>query len=358
MDMSYYNLLKSINKNHKNLIDPDSIPFIVSRSNIKQFGDLRTKTAALRNTLKQLRDFKENQLKAARIRSYEEIRCTNFAEHKAAFISSALNRTKRCIVLDRAMSTDINGTECLLTDPRQVKEAVIKHYKTFAGSPPSITNTRASMNNRWNNEYSPLTNINERIYSNLLAEVTDEEWSLAISSLPNNKAASLSQIPYEMLKHLSDNAALYLRNMVSNCFATSFIPNEWKQAIIYPIPKPQDWNCYLKNTRPITLLDTARKLTTRIMYNRISAVLAKHEVLTGGNFAGLPGGSCNPPTAILEAIINDAQKHAKPLFLFQQDISKAFDSMDTNMLRLAIEHLKIPNRFINLTIEFFSNRTN
>src|SRR3954452_15251420 len=32
--------------------------------------------------------------------------------------------------------------------------------------------------------------------------------------------------------------------------------------------------------------------------------------------------------------------------------------MDTNMLRLAMERLKIPNRFINLTIEFFSNRTN
>src|SRR4051812_6569966 len=256
------------------------------------------------------------------------------------------------------MSTDVNGTECLLTDPRRVKEAVIKHYKTFAGSPPSITNTRASMNNRWSNEYSPLTNINERIYSNLLAEVTDEEWSLAISSLLNNKAAGLSQIPYEMLKHLTDNAALYLRNMVSNCFATSFIPDEWKQAIIYPIPKPQDWNCYLKNTRPITLLDTARKLTTRIMYNRISAVLAKHKVLTGGNFAGLPGGSCNPPIAILEAIINDAQKHDKCLFLFQQDISKAFDSMDTNMLRLAMERLKIPKRFIDLTLEFFSDRTN
>src|SRR4051794_1481683 len=122
-----------------------------------------------------------------------------------------------------------------------------------------------------------------------------------------------------MLKHLLDNTSIYLRNMISNCFAISFIPAEWKQAIIYPIPKPQDWNCFLKNTRPITLLDTARKLTTRIMYNRNSVVLVKYEVLTGGNFARLPGGSYNPPIAILEAIINDAQNITN-LYFFSNKI--------------------------------------
>ena len=102
-DHSLYNLLKAINTKHNNQINPDSIPFLVSHSNIRRFNKLRLDTTALRNTLKQLRDFKENQLKADQIKSYEELRCTNFAEQKAAFISSALNRTKRCIVLNRAM---------------------------------------------------------------------------------------------------------------------------------------------------------------------------------------------------------------------------------------------------------------
>src|SRR3954467_14618284 len=86
------------------------------------------------STIKQLRDFKESQLKAVQIHSYEELRCTNFAEQKAAFISSALNRTKRCIVLDRAMSTNANEDECLITDPKEVKKATIKHFRTIASS--------------------------------------------------------------------------------------------------------------------------------------------------------------------------------------------------------------------------------
>ena len=61
---------------------------------------------------------------------------------------------------------------------------------------------------------------------------------------------------------------------------------------------------------------------------------------------------------LLENIMNDAKTHNKPLFIFLQDISKAFDSMDPRMLRLAMARLRIPTTFINLTLELFTNRYN
>src|SRR5436853_727538 len=139
---------------------------------------------------------------------------------------------------------------------------------------------------------------------------------------------------------------------------TSFVPSAWRDASVYPIPKPTEWHCFLKNTRPITLFETARKLLTKLMYRRLSAILVQYKVLKGGNFAGLPGGSCDPPIIALEAILQDAKSFNKPLFIFQQDISKAFDSIDTNMLRLAILRLKIPARFVDLTLDLLSNRFN
>src|SRR5437870_4155054 len=94
------------------------------------------------------------------------------------------------------------------------------------------------------------------------------------------------------------------------------------------------------------------------MYRRLSDILVKYKVLKGSNFAGLPGGSCDPPICALENILQDAKSFNKPLFIFQQDISKAFDSIDTNMLRLAMSRLRIPARFVDLTIDLFSNRFN
>ena len=105
----------------------------------------------------------------------------------------------------------------------------------------------------------PDDTIDPLIYQDLLAPPSDDEWKETINSLPNNKAAGTSRIPYELFKHLSDNASLYLKHLVTECFNTSEIPLQWKDATIYSIPKPYDWNCYLSNTRPICCLTLLEK---------------------------------------------------------------------------------------------------
>jgi hypothetical protein len=355
---SFRSCLVAINKAYDSPLQLDDIPLWITRSSHSAFVALRRSVAGIRNHVRKICVAKENILTAERIQSFELLRCTNFATHKAAFIASSLNRTKRCIILDRAMAKSASNEDVLITDPAQIKLLAASHFQSVAGVPPVNTPSLASMSDRWHRLYSPMQSVNASIYANLTALVTDDEWNSALASLPNGKAPGLSNIPYEMLKQLPVTALSYLRDIVNLCLESSFIPSQWKDATIYPIPKPQEWNCFLQNTRPITLLDTARKLLTRIMYRRLSKALVDHQVLTGKNFAGLPGCSCDPPIATLEAIIRDASAKSKPLFIFQQDISKAFDSMDPNMLRLAMERLKIPLRFINLTLELFTGRWN
>src|SRR5256714_14340062 len=97
---------------------------------------------------------------------------------------------------------------------------------------------------------------------------------------------------------------------------------------------------------------------TKIMNKRLSSILAANSVLKGNNYTDLPGSNCASLIAILELIIQDAKSHNKPLFIFLQDISKAFDSMDVNMLQLAMQRIKIPLGFIRLVINLFTDRYN
>src|SRR3954469_18705611 len=97
---------------------------------------------------------------------------------------------------------------------------------------------------------------------------------------------------------------------------------------------------------------------TKIMTNRLASILSTHNIFRGNNYAGLPGGSCHTPIHVLESIIHNSNTHNKPLFIFLQDISKAFDSIDINMLKLAMQRLRIPQGFIKLTLNLFTSRSN
>ena len=139
------------------------------------------------------------------------------------------------------------------------------------------------------------------------------------------------------------------------CFQLAIIPDEWKQAHIYPILKPMEWQCDITKTRPLTLLDTLRKVVMKIITNRFSKIMAKHCVLHGNNFAGLPGGSTEIPIKLMNMIIEDVKEHNKPIWILLQDLSKAYDRVNLVILQKAMERVKIPTTCINFILDFFTS---
>ncbi|GBC19727.2 reverse transcriptase family protein [Rhizophagus irregularis DAOM 181602=DAOM 197198] len=88
---------------------------------------------------------------------------------------------------------------------------------------------------------------------------------------------------------------------------------------------------------------------------------ADNQVLQGGNFAGLPGGSTDIPIKMLDAILHQRRfdkTDDQDLWIVSQNISKAFDSIDLNMLRLALIRLHIPSLLIKFIINHFTRRNN
>src|SRR3989337_3029498 len=148
----------------------------------------------------------------------------------------------------------------------------------------------------------------------------------------NNKAAGTSGISYEMIKHLGPITQQFLWKFVSDCISTTLIPDEWRDAYVYPIPKPKEWNCELTNTRPITLLETARKLMVKILNHRLANIFALHKVLQGNQFAGIPGSSTMDPIQIMNELIEDAKERHKHLWIVYQNMSKCYDRVNVYML--------------------------
>ncbi|CAB4409468.1 unnamed protein product [Rhizophagus irregularis] len=173
------------------------------------------------------------------------------------------------------------------------------------------------------------------------------------------KAAAITHFQ-NVFKVLSDTALEFLCDLMNRCLDSSDIPEDWRLASIAPIPKPHEFDALLKNTRPITLLETARKLLVKIVNNRLSNILSSHRVLQGNNFAGLPGSFVSTPINVLDGIIKSHRlsRSSQELWILSQDISKAFDSIDLRMLRLAFNRLRFPDNLSNFIISLFTNRKN
>ena len=124
----------------------------------------------------------------------------------------------------------------MLTEPIDVNQAAIKHFQTAAGT----INEHRTIPQDWIEEYTPIAHIDELIYDPLTNEINHEEFLNIIAELPNNKACGPTTISNEMIKHFPESMLQLTRRLFNDCLRLNDIPNEWKNATIYPIPKPKE----------------------------------------------------------------------------------------------------------------------
>jgi len=265
-------------------------------------------------------------------------------------IDSVLDRTKKKIVIDRIM---VNGN--LVTDPDTVKLETVKHFQSCTGDPPS---TSTVIPDEWKSQYLPQDHVQPSWYSTLMDPISLEEWMNIVKESPNNKASGPSGITYELIKHLGTTMQKSLLHLINACIRLSVIPADWLDAFVYPIPKPTEWQHELKHTRPITLLEVPRKLMVKALNTRLSNLMALHPILKGQQFAAKPGASTMEPIRIMNEIIDDAKENNKELWILFQDLSKCYDRVDINILRKAMQRIKLPDSFTNLITSLFIKRSN
>ncbi|CAB4443464.1 unnamed protein product [Rhizophagus irregularis] len=355
---TYLIRLNNICLTYKNIFaTPISLPSFLCEGRSDDFASLLKSLENMTLLLRGLLLLKEREFQTSSIQAKIDARNDNFTNDVSAFIESALSRTRRRIVLDRVF-VDHPTRLTLLTSPDDIDKEVIDHFQNFVPITSSPPSSIRDLPDRWSNVYEPLVDVNPNIFDSLMNPPALEEWSSTISSMPNDKAPGPSMISYEMLKHLGPHASSLLLNLVGTCLSDANIPDLWRHATIFPIPKPHEWKCQLKNTHPITLLEVIRKALVKLFYNRLAPLLASHNILQGGNFAGLPDGSCRDPIITLESIIHDSVVTKNPLWILSQDISKAFDSVDLTMLKFALQRLRLPNNAIQFLLSLFMAQSN
>lgn len=172
----------------------------------------------------------------------------------------------------------------------------------------------------------------------LLSPISTIETAGAIGCLRNNKATGPNQIKAEQLKHAGHAYAQFLTTLFNSIFErNASVPaiNEANQATLNKPGKPFD----VTQTRPITLLNMERKVLELILLHRLQPVLEPY--LDPEQSAYRSERSTTDILWTYRWLGAIAQKYRAQFHILGLDLSKAFDSIDRNLLVTKITDLNI-----------------
>ncbi|KAG9302953.1 hypothetical protein G9A89_022370 [Geosiphon pyriformis] len=121
----------------------------------------------------------------------------------------------------------------------------------------------------------------------------------------------------------------------------SNLPDGKKEAWVFMIPKPYKWESVFINTHSIALIETAHKVLSKILSDRISLAYSKFDVLHGDNFSVLKG-------TTIQSLI----------FAVGSDMHKAYNSVGWEHFKRSLVRIKMCDSFIRFFGFIYNSRTN
>ena len=127
-------------------------------------------------------------------------------------------------------------------------------------------------------------------------------------------------------------------------------PDKLKIAKIIPIFKAEDPNFFV-NYRPISLLSNFSKFFEKVMYNRLVEFAEKHDILYRCQFGFRKNHSTSHALIYLVNKIASAIDQHETTVGVYLDLSKAFDTLDHQILFAKLEHYGI----CDVTLQWFKS---
>ena len=202
---------------------------------------------------------------------------------------------------------------------------------------------------------NPVDYIQQDIINTLYFDpVTENEICKIIGSLKDS-AAGWDDLKSSMIKHIKESITVPLVHIYNRSFVTGTFPSELKIANVVPIHKSGD-EMMFSNYRPVSVLPLFSKLLERLVYNRLISHINDKKLLYEFQFGFQKGKSTHLAIRILVDKITEALDQDECVVGVFLDFSKAFDTVDHNILLQKMDKYGICDVELQWFKDYLSNR--
>jgi len=162
--------------------------------------------------------------------------------------------------------------------------------------------------------------------SNLEHEITIEESYEVLKNMKKDKSPGSDGFTVEFYTHFWDDLKTFIVRSFKDSFENNLLSNSQRLGVITCLPKPGKPKEYLKNWRPITLLNVDYKILSTVISNRLKLYLDK--LISSSQKGFVRGRQIGECTRLVSDIITDLKNKNKSGILLLIDFEKAFDSIE------------------------------
>lgn len=258
-------------------------------------------------------------------------------------------------ILHRHKNNDINQDEFLhnnqtLKDPSLIANTFNDFFSTIGMK----INTDIGNSNNSHIDYLNALNKNFSLFQ--LNEISREDLISLIKNLKNSSSSSFDNINPVVVKNCPEEFATPLLYLYNKSLKDGIFPTELKVAKVVPLHKSGDKNLFT-NYRPISILSIFSKLLEKIVHKQLYSHIKENDILYDLQFGFREKHSTF--MAVLQFVENirkalENDEYSIGLFL---DLSKAFDTLDHDILLNKLEYYGIKNNSLNFFKSYLENRT-
>jgi hypothetical protein len=179
-----------------------------------------------------------------------------------------------------------------------------------------------------------------------------DEVIATVMNLRCNKAAGEDAIPGELLKAGIPALAVPLHRLVTSCWSTGTVPQEFKDAKITTLYKQKGDRGDCNNYRGISLLSVTGKVIAKLVLNRLQKLA--EDLYPESQCGFRPCRSTTDMIFCVRQLMEKSREQRQPLHLAFIDLTKAFDLVDRDSLFTILSKSGCPPTLLSLIKSFHS----
>lgn len=148
----------------------------------------------------------------------------------------------------------------------------------------------------------------------------------------------------------------FITNIINSCLLESYYPNQWKEALVVPIPKKETITQY-NELRPISVLPVLSKVLERIMGLQLRHYLEICKILPACQSGFRSAHSCTTALLKVSDDILQATDRGQLTILVLLDFSRAFDTVRHDVLISILRYIGLGQGALLLLQSYLSGRT-